>query len=48
MKTILGLSLLKPELGVFSIFDCAFKELITADLNETSPDGLFPTPKGTI
>jgi len=39
---------LKPELDVFSIFDCAFKELITADLNESSPVCLFPTPKGTI
>ena len=48
MKIILGLFLLKPELDVFIIFDCAFKELITADLNETSPVGLFPTPKETI
>jgi len=45
---ILGLFFLKPELGVFSIFDCALRGLIRAVFNETSSICLFPTPKEPI
>ena len=45
---ILGLFLLKPELGVFSIFDCALRGLIRAVFNETSSVCLFLTPKESI
>ena len=41
---ILGLFLLKPELAIFSIFDCALKGLIRALFNETSSVCLFPSP----
>ena len=45
---ILWLFLLKPELVVFSFFDCAVKGLIRAVFNETSPVCLFPTTLDTI
>ena len=45
---ILGLFFLKPELGVFSIFDCALRGLIRAVFNEPSSICVFPTPKEAI